>query len=112
MGSGSLNAMAVFEDGFKDDMTREEAVDLVTRAIRSGVYNDLGSGSNVDICVITKDNVEYLRNWQYLQGKTYERKAPQRFAPGTTPVVREKVYDVKRLVNIIDGDLPEAMEVS
>lgn len=34
MGSGSLNAMAVFEAGYKDDMSREEAVDLVTKAIR------------------------------------------------------------------------------
>lgn len=34
MGSGSLNAMAVFEAGYRDDMSREEAVDLVTRAIR------------------------------------------------------------------------------
>ena len=110
MGSGSLNAMAVFEDGYKDDMTREEAIELVTRSIRSGVYNDLGSGSN--LCVITKGNVEYLRNWQYLQKKTYERAVPHKFAPGTTPVVRQKIYDVKRLVNVIDGDLPEAMEVS
>lgn len=57
MGSGSLNAMAVFEAGYKDGMTRDEAVALVTRAIRAGIYNDLGSGSNVDICVITKDKV-------------------------------------------------------
>lgn len=32
--SCSLNAMAVFESGYKDDLTREEAVDLVARAIR------------------------------------------------------------------------------
>ncbi len=31
MGSGSLNAMAVFEANYKDDMTREEAIDLVAR---------------------------------------------------------------------------------
>ncbi len=36
MGSGSLNAMAVFESGYKDDLTREEAMDLVARAIRCG----------------------------------------------------------------------------
>lgn len=83
MGSGSLNAMAVFESGYKDDMTREEAVALVAAAIRSGVYNDLGSGSNVDVCVITKEGVDYQRNLEFLQGKTYERKHPQRFAPGT-----------------------------
>eukprot|EP00983_Pelagomonas_calceolata_P090988 1157489-Pelagomonas_calceolata.AAC.2 len=34
MGSGSLNAMAMFESNYKDDMTREEAIDLVTRYTR------------------------------------------------------------------------------
>ncbi len=29
--------------------------------------NDLGSGSNVDLCVITKEGVEYKRNYEYLQ---------------------------------------------
>jgi len=84
MGSGSLNAMAVFEAGYKDDLSREEAIDLVTRAIRSGVYNDLGSGSNVDICIITKGGVDYKRNHQFLQAKTYERQYPRQFPPGTT----------------------------
>ena len=83
MGSGSLNAMAVFEAGYKDDLSREEAVALVARAIRSGVYNDLGSGSNVDICVITKDGVDYQRSHEFLQAKTYARQKPQRFAPGS-----------------------------
>lgn len=45
MGSGSLNAMAVFESSYEDDMEKSAAVDLVTRAIRSGIYNDLGSGA-------------------------------------------------------------------
>ena len=57
MGSGSLNAMAVFEDGFKEDMDVEDAKKLVARAIKSGIYNDLGSGSNVDLCIIYKDKV-------------------------------------------------------
>ena len=34
---------------------------MVRDAIAGGIFNDLGSGSNVDICVITKDKVEYLR---------------------------------------------------
>ena len=37
MGSGSLNAMAVFEASYKEDMTQEEAEALVARAIRSGM---------------------------------------------------------------------------
>ena len=43
---------------------REEAIALVSRAIRSGIFNDLGSGSNVDVCVITKDQTEMLRNYE------------------------------------------------
>lgn len=37
MGSGSLNAMAVFEASYKEDMTQLEAEALVARAIRSGM---------------------------------------------------------------------------
>jgi 20S proteasome subunit beta 2 len=54
MGSGSLAAMAVFEAGFKPDMDLESAKKLVRDAICAGIFNDLGSGSNVDLCVITK----------------------------------------------------------
>jgi 20S proteasome subunit beta 2 len=52
MGSGSLAAMSVFESGYKDDMTEDEAKALVQNAIRAGIFNDLGSGSNVDLAVI------------------------------------------------------------
>jgi 20S proteasome subunit beta 2 len=52
MGSGSLAAMSVLESSYHDKLTEEEAVGLVSRAIRSGIFNDLGSGSNVDICII------------------------------------------------------------
>jgi len=52
MGSGSLAAMSIFEAGFRDDMTEEDAKALVTKAIRAGIFNDLGSGSNVDLTVI------------------------------------------------------------
>jgi len=34
---------------------------LVSDAISAGVLNDLGSGSNVDLCVITKDKADYIR---------------------------------------------------
>mmetsp|Transcript_15077 Transcript_15077/g.24984 ORF Transcript_15077/g.24984 Transcript_15077/m.24984 type:complete len:284 (+) Transcript_15077:162-1013(+) len=62
MGSGSLAAMSVFEQGWKDDMTEQEGTDLVKRAILAGVFNDLGSGSNVDTCVIRTDgSVQYTR---------------------------------------------------
>eukprot|EP00644_Phytophthora_capsici_P005722 jgi/Phyca11/97505/e_gw1.2.897.1 len=56
MGSGSLAAMSVFEHGYKDDMTEDEAKKLVQEAILAGIFNDLGSGSNVDVTTIKKVN--------------------------------------------------------
>ena len=35
-------------------LQKEEGIKLVCEAICSGIFNDLGSGSNVDVCVITK----------------------------------------------------------
>ncbi|KAG9152005.1 hypothetical protein Leryth_002268 [Lithospermum erythrorhizon] len=71
MGSGSLAAMAIFESKYREGLTRDEGVELVAEAIRSGIFNDLGSGSNVDICVITKGHKEYLRNHMTPNPRTY-----------------------------------------
>lgn len=91
MGSGSLAAMAVFEGKFglrcfpirkfiiltilfliarwRPEMEEEEAKKLVRDAIASGVFNDLGSGSNIDLTVIKKGTVEYLRGYEYANEK-------------------------------------------
>ncbi|OTF73652.1 proteasome subunit beta type-7-like protein, partial [Euroglyphus maynei] len=63
MGSGSLAAMAVFETRWKPDLGLEEGKKLVRDAIAAGIFNDLGSGSNVDLCIITKHETQYLRNY-------------------------------------------------
>jgi len=39
----------------------EPAKKLVRDAIAAGIFNDLGSGSYIDLCVITKDGVDYIR---------------------------------------------------
>ena len=54
-------------------LQKEEAMKLVRNAIAGGIFNDLGSGSNVDLCVITKDKVEYLRPYDEanLKGQRY-----------------------------------------
>ena len=57
MGSGSLAAMSVFESQWRRDLTQDEAVALCSEAILAGIFNDLGSGSNVDVCVITPEKV-------------------------------------------------------
>merc|ERR1711865_717302 len=55
MGSGSLCAMAILEAEYKSGMTDKEGMALVQKAIRAGIFNDLGSGGNIDVCVIKKE---------------------------------------------------------
>lgn len=50
-------------------MSEEDAKKLVRDAIASGVFNDLGSGSNIDLCVIKKGSVDYLRGYEYANKK-------------------------------------------
>jgi 20S proteasome subunit beta 2 len=62
MGSGSLAAMAMLEDQYRPNVSVDEAVQLAVRAITAGIENDLGSGSQVDVCIIRKDSsVTYTR---------------------------------------------------
>ncbi|KAF4047173.1 Proteasome subunit [Phytophthora infestans] len=69
MGSGSLAAMSVFEHGYKDDMTEDDAKKLVQEAILAGIFNDLGSGSNVDVTTIKKVNgkVEVVKEFNCIK---------------------------------------------
>jgi len=69
MGSGSLAAMSVLEGAWKPDLPLDEARELVADAIESGITHDLGSGSNVDICIITKEGAEMTRSYRVI-GKT------------------------------------------
>lgn len=91
MGSGSLAAMSVFESRWKPDMSEEEGKKLVRDAIAAGVFNDLGSGSNIDLCVIRKDSTEYLRGYEYANVKG-QRGLDYTFKLGTTPVLGVKVH--------------------
>uniref|UniRef100_A0A671LNF5 Proteasome subunit beta n=1 Tax=Sinocyclocheilus anshuiensis TaxID=1608454 RepID=A0A671LNF5_9TELE len=83
MGSGSLAAMAVFEDRYRPNMEEEEAKRLVRDAIAAGIFNDLGSGSNIDLCVITKGKVDYLRPHD-VANKKGVRTGNYRYKHGTT----------------------------
>jgi len=87
MGSGSLAAMAVFESKFKEGMTVEEAKQLVYEGISGGIFNDLGSGGNVDLCIITKEGKEYIRGFAKENERKYRRPGGYNFVPGSTAVV-------------------------
>ncbi|ORY32298.1 putative proteasome subunit, beta type, 7 [Naematelia encephala] len=93
MGSGSLAAMAVFESSYKENLTRAEAIALVARAIRSGIFNDLGSGSNVDVAVITKAGTEMLRNYE-MPNERGVKSRNYKFRRGTTAFSKEYIRDL------------------
>lgn len=86
MGSGSLAAMAIFEAGYRENLDEVSAKLLVQNAIRAGIFNDLGSGSNVDLCVIRRKEVEMFRN--------YEKPNEQSALRGA--IARSKVFDFRR----------------
>jgi 20S proteasome subunit beta 2 len=143
MGSGSLAAMAVFESYWKAGLNvcpsftptvtktailvyiiiifadcplqRESAVKLVCDAISAGIFNDLGSGSNVDVCVITASGTDMLRNYVKDNEKvTKERN--YKFRRGTTDWKRDRevvrsfvVSETVRPIGVGGGD---AMDTS
>lgn len=90
MGSGSLAAMAVFESSWKPNMERQDALNLVVEAISAGIFNDLGSGSNVDACIITKDHTETLRNYRKPNERVLKENT-YKFRRGTTAWSKESV---------------------
>ena len=56
------------------------------QAILSGINNDMGSGSNVDLCVLKRGKTEFLRNvfkTEIPQAKNY----PIEYPVGTTSFV-------------------------
>ncbi|GIY88173.1 proteasome subunit beta type-7 [Caerostris darwini] len=111
MGSGSLAAMAVFERGWKPDMKLDEAKMLVRDAIAAGIFNDLGSGSNVDLCVITRAGAEMIRPYEVANVKG-QIQGTYRYAPGTTAVLSSKTVplEIVEVVRPVVND--DAMEIA
>jgi 20S proteasome subunit beta 2 len=79
MGSGSLAAMGVLESQYREDINEQEAMNLCIAAIEAGVYHDLGSGSNVDVCVIKRGKVEMHRNIKSDNFKVYSKPGGYQF---------------------------------
>ncbi|CAH0558351.1 unnamed protein product [Brassicogethes aeneus] len=103
MGSGSLAAMAIFESRWKPDLTEEEGIQLIRDAIAAGIFNDLGSGSNVDVCVIRKGSVDYKRTYDEANKKGV-RQASYRYPRGTTKVLDTKVFTVEETVHQLETE--------
>lgn len=103
--SGTLAAMAVFEANYHMDMSEQDGIKLVRNAIAAGIFNDLGSGSNVDICVIKKEKVDYLRTYDEANKKGV-RQGSYRYPRGTTAVLSTKTANIEIEENVRRVDAP------
>ena len=85
LGSGSLAALSVLETQWKKDLKKEEAMELCADAIEAGIFNDLGSGSNVDICVLEETApAKLIRGYRQPNVRLTKQKN-YAFPRGTTP---------------------------
>lgn len=57
-GSGSPIALGVIEDGYREDLSVEEARQLAVRAVRMALRRDSATGDGIDSVVITKDGAK------------------------------------------------------
>ena len=115
MGSGSLAAMSIFESGYKDNLSLDEAKQLVHAAILSGIQNDLGSGGSVDMMVINADGYTSLRGYDRPnQRKFRSARLDKGFPIGTAHVLSKTVKPISSLVSVETTVTPPstAMEVS
>ncbi|KMP01001.1 proteasome component [Coccidioides immitis H538.4] len=109
MGSGSLAAMSVFETMWTPNLNKDQAIALASEAIKAGIFNDLGSGSNVDVCVIEQDKpTQLLRNY-IRPNERGQKERTYRFTKGTTAWLDQKIItkeEIGRYVTVheLSGD--------
>ncbi|MGV9199816.1 MAG: proteasome subunit beta, partial [Promethearchaeia archaeon] len=60
-GSGSPFSLGVLESDWKEDMTKEEGIELIKTAITSSRNRDAASGFDIQICTITKGGYEKIQ---------------------------------------------------
>ena len=64
---------------------------MAKKAITAGILYDLGSGGNVDICILTKEKVEHIRPYEVVGKKVIEKKNPYKFKKNNIEVLKEEV---------------------
>lgn len=57
-GSGSTFALGVLETMFKEDMTVEETIPIVIKAVNAALQRDSASGNGIDVFTVTEKGVQ------------------------------------------------------
>ena len=98
MGSGSVSAYGELETGYSDDLTLEQAKELAIRAIKAGITYDLGSGSNVDIVVLTRGKTDFYRNIEVVGKKEIVKSVPYKFERNNIRNLTSRTKDVGKSI--------------
>jgi len=102
-GSGSYSAISILERDFKTDMTEEEAMQLVQRALHAGMHGDNASGNSLNLVVINPEKTVFKGP---IVPEFCKRPEPieldYKFKTGSTKVLKHK---------IIKYDIVESMEI-
>ena len=68
---------------------------MVVAAIEAGIYHVLGSGRYVDVCLIKKGKVEYIRNYKKYNFKIFSKPDRYKFRPERCIVLEEVKHSIK-----------------
>ena len=86
-------------------------MELVSKAIMAGILNDLGSGSNVDLCIIKAGAVEMKRNYlKPMEVAPYRARVQKpstfgNFPVGTTVTTGRSIETVLKDVDIVSTEM-------
>ncbi len=58
VGTGAEIAIGLLEEGYRDNLTVEEAKNLVIRSVKSAVSRDTMSGDGIDFMIITSEGIK------------------------------------------------------
>jgi 20S proteasome subunit beta 2 len=72
MGSGSLASISILENLYKINLKIDQAIVIIQQSIFAGIYNDVGSGGSIDICIITQKNMKIFRNNVFRDSKYFK----------------------------------------
>lgn len=68
-GSGSPYAYGVLEDNFKENMTKDEVVDLAIKCLHAAMSRDAASGNGMELVVISKK-----KGWEPIEDKDIDKR--------------------------------------
>uniref|UniRef100_A0A0N5AX58 proteasome endopeptidase complex n=1 Tax=Syphacia muris TaxID=451379 RepID=A0A0N5AX58_9BILA len=103
-GSGSYAAISVLERDFHFGMEKDEAIQLVQKALQAGMHGDNASGNTLNLVIITKD--ETVFEGPIIPSfcvKPEPIDLEYKFKSGTTKVLKQKE---------IKYDIIESMDIS